>query len=107
MGEQWVACSVGISYAIRKLHSPARSAGGCERWSCVLRRSGASSSTARRERLGYWLGSAASAIPGAAVERFFEGLGLVELDWCKQEWRPDAEAGAASPALWCGAGRKT
>ena len=55
MGEQWVACSVGISYAIRKLHSPARSAGGCERWSCVLRRSGASSSTARRERLGYWV----------------------------------------------------
>ena len=58
----------GISYAIRKLHSAARSAGGCER------------STARRERLGYWLGSAASAIPGTAVERFFEGLGLVELD---------------------------
>ena len=43
MGEQWVACSVGISYAIRKLHSAARSAGGCER------------STARRERLGYWV----------------------------------------------------
>ena len=52
------------------------------------------------------LGSAASAIPGAgaAVQRFFEGLGLVELDWC--EYRNGGPMPRPElPARPCGAAR--
>src|SRR5215472_1961841 len=85
----------------------ARSAGGCERWSRDLRRSGASSSTARRDRLGYWVGRRLHCdMPGcrAEVARVFEGLDLMEPGLVRvQGWRPGTEAGATSPAaLWRG-----